>query len=625
MFTKMNENFLIEINYSIKSLHLSCNDFEPEFYFFTSHQNGIESNIVIKDALEENKIMISVISMLSQIPFDFSLCIDLYVKIENDDGTKCRTRVGSSTYPLFHLIKLYMNEKNEIPINLYDIRKCNIVSTLLINNIVGVDTFYKMFEKLNDRTMNNKLTNSTIEKYQNCFNNYVVEQMDPFVNSDIIPSDPFLQNVHAPYFNSRLLRLPGSTFFIIKDTHIIKEKESFFKYLINVCLERYCISEDSFIEIINSQLESNDTSVHENFEKVCTIIVESACSYINRYPYISDFTHDEEGNRIFCESFDNIFTREAGDCEDSAKGIYTLLKLFSTYNFESEIMKSVKKVCSIYVPTCALGSVCNPSIRTISNQNNLAHMFCLFIPLAYFLKLLNRYRTLNKLHGIPFEDISHGITFKPWMESLNIFNAEGTGRVDPRIVYNKNFDLNSSCCKFEKQIFETTLPIQCEAMIKPVIDSTQKKFYKKISHLYTDLLYNNGYGLLSFSLIDENNFLGVQYERFVIKDSSIKFIYPHKEVSSSLRNMINDVLCFEMPSKITNDKIYENTEEEKEIVFKNINEEKINIISSDIYVPINNFYDIRKELFDILKNELDVNRLKMYGEYGDTYRIRIFR
>ena len=136
---------------------------------------------------------------------------------------------------------------------------------------------------------------------------------------------------------------------------------------------------DWYVRTIESQFEQK-THLHTDFRECCAMILETACSVINCFEYISDWVPDIYGHKKYCESFDEILVRKLGDWEDGSKGIIEILQSFRDGAWERPLMQQVARVCRLYVAFGMLGMVDAPTIRHGRSQQFQAHMFANWVP-----------------------------------------------------------------------------------------------------------------------------------------------------------------------------------------------------------------------------------------------------
>lgn len=461
---------MLSIKYKLSNnLRLSDNESSPSIIIYACDTDSSVYSDMFKGPLE-NTVDVNIPS--SSVSRSLCLCVDLYVNMKNGKSVPCNTRVAGTTINIYDSDNSFQNNFDMVNFSTGEIK-----ATIDIN-VDGV-------KNLNFKPLSrNDINLQNVELIQASLDNYIKKQMDPFIRNQLKPSDRFLYHVHAPIYNTRVMRLPGASYYIIPDRVIETADESWCANWVKIALSRYDMTEKKFNRCIVAQFEST-SSLKDEFQKCVSVVAEAACILVHSYTYKSDFTYTNSGKKTPIESFDNIFVTGAGDCEDSSKGIYTIVRIFSRTKFKSILMKNVQKICNMYIPFGVLAEVSNPSIHTTSASNNLAHMFTVMIPRRTFY----RNRGIVKEH-LPFE------------RSLTPLLLEGTGRV------------NNSVSKSIKN--------DCNYMVNLDVPNTDQyiditkdiPFYKKVVHLYNSSTDCNTPNILSYSLFNDENEYGVDFYDF---------------------------------------------------------------------------------------------------------------
>lgn len=530
--------------YTVENAHVVsyvC-DGDPEVYSNICEKK--DSSGVLKLQLNDNKVSRSL-----------CLCLDLYVNMVNDSGKECDTRIAGTT------------------INLHDFNVTRTANVDMINFSTGeikanLNLEIDGIEKLEFNNDSNLAINGdNIEIIQGEIDNYIKKQMHPFISKQVKPSDSYLYHVHAPVYNTRVMRLPGASYYMVPDRVIKTAREEWCYNWIKIALARYNMSEKTFLQNISSHFNTQSSE----FNKCISVIAEAACILVHSYTYKSDFVYSNSGKRTPIESFDNIFVTGNGDCEDSSKGIYTILSIFSKSSFKTPIMCSVQRICQLYIPFGVLAEVNNPSIHTRSNSNNLAHMFTIMMPKCLFYS------------GI---------------KTLPSLLLEGTGRVHCFVGTEKNI---------------TNISIDHADQYINIYEKMQCPFYKKIVHLYSDSAIKN---VLSYSVMNSHNEYGVDFFDFFRHDFKIK---PHLPVDDKTMDICKRVIQIDTPI------LFDNFSENKmQISSKSsFTDVSSNIPYTDIFTDGKYVDSVMKQL--ITEGTRFDKLLEFVDNIDEHYRFRIYK
>lgn len=435
---------------------------------------------------------------------NLALCVDLYSVINNEKSTPCNTRIAGSTVNLYDYLKNF-NLNDEAELDLFNFSTGAKYGTIHMQ-ISGLNNVKFM----NSQGLTVNTANASC--IQSKFDGYIAKHMTPFLNRNIKASDSFLYRVHAPVYNTRIMRLPGSAFYLIPERVIQTVDEKWMLQWVEVALNRYNMTKDDFNSTIQKQMK--ETALIDNFNLCTQVVGMAACTLVHSFDYKGDYIYNKYDRKTAIESFDNIFVTEAGDCEDSSKGIYTIFSLFIKGTYKTKTMRNVQRLATLYVPAGVLGEVNNPSIHTTSSDSKLAHMFAVAIPRHMFYR-----NSTNSSQNIA---LYHNFESK-----LQPLLLEGTGKVLPEVKLNSNFQ-------------NTKIIGEGETYIQ-ISNSIPDLFYKKIAHIYTSFGSKN---TLSYSIMNEENEYGCEFFKFFNSDFKIK---PHEPLTDELLKLCKRIVNLDTP------------------------------------------------------------------------------
>jgi hypothetical protein len=564
---------MISIEYSIgDNLELCELEGNPSAMIYICDADSTFYSDVIENQISSMKSTKFDINIENQVSRSLCFCMDLFVTMDNSKSVSCKTRVAGTTiniHDFFSSMDVIDSKFDMINFSTGDVKGS------LNLKICGLESIKFKEETKTDISLNN------FSKIQCQIDKYISDQINPFIKKRIKPSEPFLYRVHAPTYNTRIMRLPGAAYYILPDRVVTTASEDWCKKFIDITLSRYNMSEETFNQTINSQFSKGNTKLLDHFTTCLSIIGESASVLVHTCTYKSDFTYSA-GRKTSIESFDNIFITKAGDCEDSAKGIYTIIAIFSNAKFKSKLMNNVQKVCKLYIPFGVLAEVTNPSINTTSTEEKLAHMFATMIPRSKFYKnsCIDYSKSLGEVE-----------------ESLPSLLLEGTGRVHCLIDTGKSNNMH--CIDGVEQYIN-------------ISTQTENVFYKKIVHLYSDYALEN---VLSYSVMNDDNEYGVDFKDFFNDNYKIK---NHEELNDNLLEICKKIIHLDTPLLFDKEPSMDSINISSQVTSKRNHD----AVYNDVYTNGVNFKDVVQQL-DENKVSYNVN-LELSDEIDSYYRIRIF-
>jgi len=250
---------------------------------------------------------------------------------------------------------------------------------------------------------------------------------------------------------------------------------------------------------------------------------ECCCAYPCSCTYISDY-YTKQNAKIPFESFDDLFIRQAGDCEDLSKAICKIFEHIRFSTWTRPLALAMQKISKLYLACSILGAVARPSYAGAHSGGGTdvaAHMFVQLIP-QY---MMNQW--------CPSLQLDSHATHK----DLRILVCEGTGHVCPNFFNHHDEHHTSlvlSSCNF---------PSNIERMSYPKI---QNSFYKMNIHAYTNTLFRLGQNIGHFTFM-KNGTYGVPFRDCMHASTDIS-LHPHPGLPASIRPLVDAILKHEHPS-----------------------------------------------------------------------------
>jgi len=473
------------------------------------------------------------------LPASTVLAIDCFMEEKNRHGNTCQQRVGSASFPMRHLWEVGQSGL-QLPL-------VHESSRLEQGRVRCRATFEGGFDAASWALPEaHEWSKDNQQGICRGLDDYVNQEMSVFKQS-WQPSHPFLRRVHAPLHYSRTTIVPGIAFWMTGPDGGIKTDEGWCEHWLEHVATRHEREIAWYERTIVSQFEQQ-THLHQEFRECCSMILEAACSVINSFEYISDWVPDIHGKKVYCESFDEIFVRKSGDCEDGSKGITEILQAFRDGQWERPLMQQVQRVCRLYVDFGMLGMVDAPTIRHGVGQKFQAHMFMNWVPIHHVENWLKRDRQGATLLQEVDLGSWRGTEHQPWMDQLEILNGEGTGHVQPNIV--PYLRLSHDQQRLESHFQNAMTPPFLDRMLRPSwlpVGAPHRTFYKMHVHAYTNAFIKRGINVGAFTFFNQTtNQYGVPYDSVMSSKETIS-IRPHVRMSESLMKSMQSILALEHP------------------------------------------------------------------------------
>ena len=457
-------------------LRLGTQEKNPLYHFFINNQvHELQIHDTCTITVQEKTLSRNAI-----------LGIDLFTVQCNELMQPCRTKAASDSVSLYSLHTYKKGQ--QLRCNLRNPNDPQTNKGFVILTIVDKDL---SFVNTQDPPVHyddiQRALNQTIRKSMCLFKAYG--------NGPLVPLIQGFNNVHAPVFHSRTGTLPGIAFWMGKGPIISEE-----------CLEH-------FLNIVCARLSISPSDVeHMSVVDAANVLAECCCAYPASLPYISDLI--ARGNQLLpFESFDDLFIRKAGDCEDFAGAICAIFQhIQETRDFKSKALQHLSNVAQHYLACSVLGAVARPSFHPHSSKHPTdadfaAHMYAKLIPLDVFYTCVGWPQNKNNITP-PLETLK-----------LKTYVCEGTGFV--------------RCDFYQENQHETDLCYDCRGLPGNVQrmscpDIHHCPFYKMDLHLYTNYFIQrniSNVGVFTCTKKGSNKF-GVPFTSIMTDPTSIT-LHPH--------------------------------------------------------------------------------------------------
>ena len=176
------------------------------------------------------------------------------------------------------------------------------------------------------------------------------------------PSDPLLEDVLAPCYTTRLMDLPGVAYWMVG----VPLQESAAKHMLDVVLRRHDgLTREAFLALPPVD--------------VAPLLVEFVTALPSSLPYIADKYPDARSGQLRpFESFDDLFIRKAGDCEDASRAVCALFNAVRFGTWRSAQLRHLQHTACYYAAFGVLGTIHG------AGGKRLAHMHAELHPIGQF-------------------------------------------------------------------------------------------------------------------------------------------------------------------------------------------------------------------------------------------------
>ena len=349
-------------------------------------------------------------------------------------------------------------------------------------------------------------TTDLVRNQQISCKNTMVEYINRNIRKmrSMTPIVSILSRIHAPVYKTRCTTLPGLAYWMTD----CSMTEEYVEHLIRMVLKRHNCSEETFLQEKNVQILCD----------VC-LAFPTSCSYITDY-----ISRGKE--LIECESFDDIFVREAGDCEDLSRGICMIFNNIRFTTWKRPLTQHLQLLSTAYIAFGALGSVTRPSFGKKGGSLS-AHMFTQFIPVTLFNTLT------EKKYRQPEE---------PWMKGLMPMVGEGTGHVGCDV-------LKGTPGTCDEHLVSKCWNGNVVSVDRTSYPNMHNSFYRHVSHLFTNFFFKQGFNIGHFTFLTKPKTYGVTFSSLYKKLSpGSRSLYTHEGFTTQNMAIIQSALALEYPT-----------------------------------------------------------------------------
>lgn len=432
--------------------------------------------------------------------------VDYFVKVQNNKGLWCKMHKGRVSASVEHGVSTY-------ELTCANDSECGVVGEVDISSDATFPSYVVDVEALHAHV--NEMINSDYQIF-----------------NQITPSCDFVSRVHAPVWHTRSVPLPGQAYFFnLHET--IAPTEAFYKSLIKAVMARRNISSSAVYKVYEAQVEEHGEDVSSSFHQLCSAVAEMATLPATYYPYVQDYIYEPVGathsrHKAF-ESFDDLFQREAGDCEDMARAINQVFTGLQRGTFKDKMVRAFQNISNLYVPAACLGMVAAPAHTAAAGNGHAAHMYTKFFPKAVFYKKA----------GFPLTEAS------AWSYNLKTWVGEGTAPVQPFTDIESMKELCSEArCKYETANCTNTIN-GLVRVCRPTWSAREDRFYQKDVLCLTDTLLQSGKtNACAFSFVDDGKY-GVAFD--TVNANGKYSLVTHPPLSDNDIRLVQEIISFEHP------------------------------------------------------------------------------
>jgi hypothetical protein len=329
------------------------------------------------------------------------------------------------------------------------------------------------------------------------FGEYIQAAYKPFRDGTLSPSCSKVARIHAPMFTARACTLPGVCFWM---TSWEGFSEKYLEHIGGITEKRLGVDMHAM-----------------SMAQVPAFLAELVGAFPSSCRYVSDFY--KKGGRMYpFESFDDLFSRQCGDCEDFSKASCHIFDHIRNGVWTSPFARKLQHVAKKYVACSILGMVSKPSYSGhASGSDWAAHMFVNLIPKG----------RLGKWAGLDLGAVD---------PSLRVYCCEGTGHVSVDLI------ANGGHADEYVQLSDTL-----DTVAYPGVENS---FYRKNVHLFTNTLFKDGINHGHFTFMKGGKY-GVPFEDVYMQRDTVS-LYKHPGFTDNAHADIKSVMLHEHPSPTLN-------------------------------------------------------------------------
>lgn len=528
----------------------------PCIEYFQKKQAEPSLHVCFKNCNVEHQIYVFVLdwghfSTVLDVPFAASeplpdnavVLFDLYVKTQNSEGVWCRMHRASSNLFLKDAQVKLGEAQTKIKATLANNWVGSTVGSIQIELMDVLPLSFQKKERLffEDAAKANAMTKR--------FTDLIHGEMGLFNGQwEIRSRNKFIKRVHAPYFQGRLMTMPG--FAYCMNSQKFRGTSLWYLHWFTNALLRLGLTDSVVDNTVKRQFKLQSRQLVEGFHHITLLLATMISSSVTCYPYECDF-YVENGVQKPFESFDNVFVRKAGDCEDFGRGMHMVFSTFTVLKIPPTSiyigLRALQKVAKLYLTGIVLGSVSQNSHGASIMKTRQAHMYIKLFPVNQFTERIK----VPAHHAMNCKHVPTTSGCLPWMDQLRVYTVEGTAPVQPfTSLETMQSDLDSKKQQFELRSARLqNIPHGMVREFRPIWGVFEDPFYKTDCHVYTDYFLTRGFGMGSFALYDTQcSSYGVPMQS--VLDMQHTAFLPHQIITQEDLKAIECMLEYEHPMPI---------------------------------------------------------------------------
>ena len=317
------------------------------------------------------------------ITADCIMNLDAYARYRNEDGTMCVNQAGYSNSLLSSVLSGQLFETSLTVRNSHEKHSKGEVRLQVLSAATErgrrFDENAPLAAVLSRMQRDNDAVLEYARRNQDFYNQY-----RPRVKS--------IERITVYLQQTRVGCVPGALFDVFR---LHKPDEEYYLNSLHIAVQR------RFGASLKVDLETRWLRDCEpRLQTACAM--DMLCVFVTACPYITDEVdnNDEKRGRWnaklveLIESFDDVFSRNAGDCEDFARAILRLYYeiLLGKEYFQSKVMRAVAAIFERFIVFSLLCGVSTASIRDASSGDSQlnGHEAAIALPKAVFYEALRR-------------------------------------------------------------------------------------------------------------------------------------------------------------------------------------------------------------------------------------------
>ncbi len=486
------------------------------------------------------------------LPASSSLVVHAYVETATETGQICREEAGSSYFLLSKLAQSssdgnnralwQLNGKEPLVKGLATVHSIELISVAggqervqalsSLQFAATSETTIQHFDDVSAEAPSAVLLNAHVQNSLRLFFAETNEQR----SAPLSTSDPEnLKAIHFPYYATDVAVLPGSAYTLRLPRH--KAPASYYQKCLRIALARADAAPEDLLLAMDAQEQSPDRLL-PSYRRVVEVMANMYTVYANNLVYMSDEVNTG-GNTLVVEKKDNRLInassadakstvtvvenyKEAqlfggGDCEDSAKSIFTQVDGFMHVTLPAPRTPTQKLLVryqqlmqrNVFVPALIGAGVRGAKLETTRDAIDAplgGHTFHALIPTAQLVRALSNGDGSDEFAGLveavrstEFSMHYERVGRRPFHRELGVLVGEGTARATaltlPTGMYYADSKRRSKAIAIQKLRNETQQALSESGLPTSVVSLEMP-----------DLLLDDANGDVAADRIDVSNF-----------------------------------------------------------------------------------------------------------------------